>query len=109
MRVTVNFDKYVNIRREFGQSILALARQTGGDFSFVGNTGLSVANLSWQDAFKFGAKIAYIVGRDGIEFIETMRMYIQEDVQEKSWEEIKDGLQRLKNERTQDTTHPPLG
>ena len=109
MRVTVNFDKYVNMHREFGQSILALAKETDGDISFVGNTGISVAHLSWHDAFRFGAKIAYMAGRDGTEFIETMRMYVQEDIESKSWEEIEEGLLRMKKEREKNTTQAPLG
>ena len=99
MRVTVNFDKYVNMHREFGRSILALAKETGGDISFIGNTGISVAHLSWHDAFRFGTKMAFIAGRDGTEFIDSMRMYIQNDPKETSFEDfterlIKNGINR---------------
>lgn len=82
MRATINFDQYIHGKREFWRLLRELSQSTGGNICLVGTSGISVSHLSWNDAFTFGARVVELARDDGLTFLKSMRMYIQDDVEE---------------------------
>ena len=82
MRVAINFDKYINPQTEFWNILLEVAKKSGGKPRYIGSGGISVSNLSWQEAFRLGCKLVYVCQKFGLHDVDSIRLHIQDDIRE---------------------------
>lgn len=101
MRVTADFQKPINLHSDFGSSILNLAKVSGGRVGFLGNRGIWVAELSWDEAFKLAAKLPHLCGKQGMDFVTSLRVIVEDDTPPFDKEALMASLLRLKAQRKQ--------